>query len=89
MAQPFDGWLAGKAKESGVEVMDGVAALSCTEKDGFVEVSLHGENNHTEKARYVIDCEGVVGALKRKITGEVPGYITTYQTFNEGSIDLD
>jgi len=85
----FDGCLAGKAKESGVEVMDGVAALSCTEKDGFVEVSLHGQRNFTEGARYVIDCEGVVGALKRKITGEVPGYITTYQTFNEGSIDLD
>ena len=85
----FDGWLAGKAKESGAEVMDGVAALSCTEKDGLVEVSLHGQKNDTEGARYVIDCEGVVGALKRKITGEVPGYITTYQTFNEGSIDLD
>ena len=85
----FDGWLAEKAKESGAEVMDGMAALSCTEKDGFVEVSLHGQKNDTEGARYVLDCEGVVGALKRKITGEVPGYITTYQTFNEGSIDLD
>ena len=85
----FDGWLAEKAKESGAEVRDGVAVLSCTEKDGFVEVSLHGQKNYTEGARYVIDCEGVVGALKRKITGEVPGYITTYQTFNEGSIDLD
>ena len=85
----FDGWLAKKAKESGAEVRDGVSALSCTEQDGFVEVSLHGENNYTESARYVLDCEGVVGALKRKITGEVPGYITTFQTFNEGSIDLD
>ena len=85
----FDGWLVEKAKESGAAVRDGVAALSCTEKDGFVEVSLHGQRNFTEGARYVIDCEGVVGALKRKITGEVPGYITTYQTFNEGSIDLD
>ena len=85
----FDGWLAGKAKESGAEVRDGVAALSCTEKDGLVEVSLHGQKNFTEGARYVIDCEGIVGALKRKITGEVPRYITTYQTFNEGSIDLD
>ena len=28
----FDGWLAGKAKESGAEVRDGVVALSCTEK---------------------------------------------------------
>ncbi len=85
----FDGWLAEKAKESGAEVRDGVSVLSCTEKDGFVEISLHGENNYTENARYVIDCEGVVGTLKRKITREVSGYITTFQTFNEGSIDLD
>ncbi len=85
----FDRWLAEKAKESGTEIRDGVAAFSCTEKDGFVEVSLYGENNYKESARYVLDCEGVVGTLKRKITGEVPGYIVTYQTFNEGSIDLD
>ena len=85
----FDGWLAGKAKESCAEVRDGVAALSCTEQDGIVEVSLHGESNYAESARYVLDCEGVGGTLKRKTTGEVPGYITTYQTFNEGSIDLD
>ncbi|MDE7444258.1 MAG: NAD(P)/FAD-dependent oxidoreductase [Lachnospiraceae bacterium] len=85
----FDGWLANKAKESGAEVKDGVSALSCIEQNGSVEVSLHGENHYTESARYVLDCEGVVGTLKRKITGEVPGYITTFQTFNEGSIDLD
>lgn len=48
----FDGWLAKKAKVSGAEVRDGVAALSFTEKDGFVEISLHGESNYTESARY-------------------------------------
>ncbi|MCI9140732.1 MAG: NAD(P)/FAD-dependent oxidoreductase [Lachnospiraceae bacterium] len=85
----FDGWLAKKAKESGAEVWDGVSALSCTEEDGFVKVALHGENHYTESAKYVLDCEGVVGTLKRQITGEVPRYIITYQTFNEGSIDLD
>lgn len=108
----FDGWLAEKAKESGAEVKDGVTALSCKEKDGLVEVSLHGEGADTECARYVIDCEGVVGTLKRQIFGQISpaskgqmtardanqtaenpteesGYITTFQTFNEGSIDLD
>ena len=54
-----------------------------------MEISLHGANNYTESARYVLDCEGAVGILKRKLTGEIPGYITTFQTFNEGSIDLD
>lgn len=89
----FDGWLAEKAGESGVEIRDGVAALSCKEQDGMVEVSLHGEKTYTEKARYVIDCEGVVGTLKRRIVGQSTakdyGYITTFQTFNEGSIALD
>lgn len=108
----FDGWLAEKAKESGAQVRDGVSALSCTEKDGFVEVSLRGEKEATERARYVIDCEGVVGTLKRRIfeqistaskgritvwdagrmaanPAEKSEYITTFQTFNEGSIDLD
>lgn len=63
----FDGWLAKKARESGAEVRDGVAALSCAEKDGFVQVSLQGENQAAESARYVLNCEGVVGALKRQI----------------------
>jgi len=85
----FDGWLAGKVKECGAKIRDGAAVLSCTEQAGFVEVSLNGEGNCTESARYVLDCEGIVGTLKRKITGEIPGYITTFQTFNEGSIDLD
>ncbi len=90
----FDGWLAKKAEESGAKVRDGVSVLSCVEKGGQVEVCLHGENDsiendHIESAKYVIDCEGVVGALKRKITGKTSGYIITYQTFHKGSIDLD
>jgi len=76
----FDGWLAKKAGESGAEVRDGVAALLYLERDGFVEVRLYGEGNYTESTRYVLDCEDVAGTLKRKITGEVPGYITTFQT---------
>lgn len=85
----FDGWLAKKAEEYGAEVRDGVTALFCREQDGLVEVCLHGEGNDREQARYVLDCEGVVGVLKRKLIGRVPEYITTFQTFYEGSIDLD
>ena len=81
--------LVRKAGKSGAEVRDGIAVLSCMERDGFVEASMRGEGKYTESARYVLDCEGVVGTLKRKITGEIPGYITTFQTFNEGGIDLD
>ncbi len=45
--------------------------------------------NVEESARYVIDCEGVTGTIMRQLTGAKPDYITTYQTFNTGSIQLD
>lgn len=85
----FDKWLANKAEQSGVEVRDNTTALSCEEEDGIVTVTLKGENIYIEQAKYVIDCEGVVGTLKRKLLGCDLPYITTYQTYNQGSIDLD
>lgn len=85
----FDNWLAAKAAESGAEVRDGTAALGCKEQDGYVAVTLHGGKTYTEAARYVLDCEGVVGSLRRKITASPQGCITTFQTFNKGTVDLD
>jgi len=85
----FDKWLADKAAQSGAEVRDHTAALSCQERDGIVTVTLKGESTYTEQAKYVIDCEGVVGSLKRKLLNCNPQYIMTYQTYNQGSIDLD
>lgn len=86
----FDGWLAQKAEQSGVEIRDDTTALSCLEEDKTVTVSLCSNHKaYTEEARYLIDCEGVVGAFKRKIVPHTPKYITTFQTFNEGNIELD
>jgi flavin-dependent dehydrogenase len=85
----FDNWLAMKAKESGAEIRDCTVALSCEEEIDFVTVTLRGKQSYTEKARYILDCEGVVGAFKRKIIKDTSGFITTFQTFNEGTIDLD
>ena len=85
----FDRWLASKAQESGVEVRDRTTALSCEDTGGSVRVVLNGKGAYTEEARYVLDCEGVVGAVKRKLVSDTPEYITTFQTFNEGRIDLD
>ncbi len=85
----FDNWLAGKAVERGAQMRDCTTAVFCEDKGEFVSVTLHGDKTYTEKARYVLDCEGVVGALKRKIMGRTDGYITTFQTFNRGSIELD
>lgn len=85
----FDNWLVNKAAAFGAEVRDNTMALSCKENDGIVTVTLKGKNTYTEHAKYVIDCEGAVGALKRKLLNRELKYITTYQTFNQGSIDLD
>lgn len=85
----FDGWLTSVAAESGAEIRDQTAVLYCQEEDDRVMVTLHGSKKYTEKARYVLNCEGVVGALKRKLLQTTTPFITTFQTFNEGSIDLD
>lgn len=85
----FDKWLADKAVQAGAKVRDNTAALSCEEQNGIMTVTLKCEKVYTEQAKYVIDCEGVVGTLKRKLLGHNSQYITTYQTYNKGSIDLD
>lgn len=85
----FDNWLATKAAECGADVKDETAVLSCSESDGLVTVTLRGEKSYTETAKYILDCEGVVGTLKRKLLNTAPKYITTFQTYNQGSIDLD
>lgn len=93
---PFDGWLANKAAQSGAIVRDDTIAVSCEEKSGLVSVSLHGrraEKNgkatYTEEAKYLLDCEGVAGMLKRSIIKSPPAYVTTFQAFHEGNIRLD
>ncbi len=85
----FDEWLAGKAEQSGAELCDETAVLSCKEENDTVTVTFKGKSVYTEQARFVVDCEGVVGALKRRLLNNAPKYITTFQTYNQGSIDLD
>lgn len=85
----FDKWLADKAAQAGAEVRDNTAVLSCDDQDGTVAVLLKGERAYTERASYVINCEGVAGTLKRKLLQREPKLIHTYQTFNLGNIDLE
>ncbi len=86
----FDNWLAEKAAKSGAEIRDNTSAISVLENnDGTVIVTLRGEKSYIEQSRYVIDCEGAVGVIKRKLLNITPQYILTFQTFNLGSIDLD
>lgn len=85
----FDHFLAQKAAQAGAEVRDATAVVGCEESEGCVKVILYGEQGYFAEADYVIDCEGVAGSIKRKILGAKKKYITTYQTFNSGSIELD
>ena len=86
----FDKWLADKAAAAGAEVVEETAALACEQRSDAVTATLKsGDHIYAEQARYIVDCEGVTGTLKRKLTGQEPEYITTYQTYNQGSIALD
>ncbi len=85
----FDYWLARKAVEAGAELRDETAALSCEEQKDYVLVNLKGPSLYVEKAKLVIVCDGVTGSVKRKLVHTPQSYITTYQTFHKGSIDLD
>lgn len=85
----FDYWLTEQAAASGAEVRDGTGVVSCGEQDDDISVTLQGDSSCTEQARYVIDCEGVTGVLKRKLLGNSRDFITTFQTFNRGTIRLD
>lgn len=85
----FDKWLADKARLSGVILRDQTAALSCDSEEDFVSVKLKSDELFEEKARYVIDCEGAAGVLKKRILGNNSQLVYTYQTFNIGQINLD
>lgn len=77
----FDYWLTMIAKEFGVEIQDESAVSSIQEIDDKVCVSVNGVK---EYARFVVDCSGVVG-INRKSHNNV----ITYQTYNNGTINLD
>lgn len=85
----YDYFLCRKAAESGVEIIDGACVTDCAISEDFVTLTLKKEKIFLIRARYVIDCEGVVGRIKSKLIDKKQSFITTYQTFNKGAIDLD
>ena len=85
----FDYWLSQKAARMGTELRDETTAVHCEEYDDHVAVTLHAKREYTEKAKIVISCDGAASSIKRKLRDAVPSNIITYQTFNNGSIDLD
>ncbi len=85
----FDHWLAGRAAARGARLIDGTAALACETGPDSVSVVMRGGGLVTERARYVLNCEGGVSALRRKLTGGRPDVVQTVQCFCEGRIELD
>lgn len=86
----FDYWLAVKAVQFGAEVRDSTSVISCKEENESVTLTMKGDcETYTVKSKYVVNCEGVVGTIKRKLTGRPQSCIATFQTFNQGNIDLD
>lgn len=83
----FDNFLLNMAKESGAEVVDGLSVTDCKNFDDFVEVTF--SDKCKKKAKYLIDCEGAMGILKRSLLNCGKDYIVTFQAFYDGEVNLD
>ena len=77
----FDYWLLSLAKAERTQVKDESNVTAIQEAEDIIEVTANGT---IEQARYVIDCSGAVGIGKK-----VRRNVITYQTYNQGKIDLD
>lgn len=84
-----DYFWAKRAEERGAELRDKTPVLACREEGDGIAVSLGGALPRTERARYLIVCEGVTGSLRRRLTGAERDFVTTFQTFSRGTIELD
>lgn len=77
----FDFWLTSLAEQCGATVQEQSAVTSVQEKDGTVCVTVNGK---CEYAKYVVNCSGAAGIGTQTRNG-----VITYQTYNQGRIDLD
>ncbi|MDE7348366.1 MAG: NAD(P)/FAD-dependent oxidoreductase [Clostridia bacterium] len=85
----FDNFLLSKAKESGADVIDGVSVTSCKDFEDCVEVTFSDKGIGKKRAKYLIDCEGAMGVIKRSLLNCKKDYVVTYQAFYQGKINLD
>lgn len=83
----FDFWLVKKAEESGAVLWDNCPVTKIDQTLDTVNVTVKGGEEILGK--YAVICEGGAGTLKSSLTGKRTIYVTTFQTFNRGSIDLD
>lgn len=85
----FDNYLLEKAAEKGAKIIDETNVTSCENCGDHVLATMKGKITGSEKARYLIDCEGATGLLKSSVFGKDNDFITTYQAFYNGQINLD
>jgi len=91
----FDHWMSLMAESAGAELRTLTAALKCEEKNDHVLVEFRDmkvekkSEIYQEKARIVIACDGTASKTGRNLRNTPLNYITTYQTFSQGTIDLD
>ena len=83
----FDYWLAQKAEESGVKLRDSCFVTKIAQILDTVSVTIKGGEEIIGK--YAVICEGAAGTLKRSLIGKETELVTTFQTFNKGSVNLD
>ena len=85
----FDSWLLSHSIANGAKVFDETSVTKCVQSENIVEITLSGKHSSTVKTKYVIDCGGATNSIKRQLIGGKKDYIITYQTFNNGTINLD
>lgn len=83
----FDCWLAKKAEESGAKLTEDCSVTKIAQILDTVSATVKGGEEISGK--YAIICEGAAGTLKNSLTQKKSQYVTTFQTFNKGSINLD
>ena len=85
----FDYWLLAHSVANGAKVYDETSVTKCVQSKNSVEITLSGKHSSTVKTKYAIDCGGATDHIKRQLIGGKKDCIITYQTFNNGTIDLD
>lgn len=90
----LDHWMSLKAENTGVKLRPLTAAVKFEEKEDhvlveFMEIKDKKSKICQEKARMVIGCDGTTSKTRRNLRNVPANYITTYQTFSKGTIDLD
>ena len=86
----FDHWLLIKSEEAGTEIRQNTTVLSCEDMSDHVNVQMQkGGDVFTETAHIVIVCTGAISPIRDRLLGNSMKYVTTYQQFLHGNINLD